>query len=97
MTKDNINPSHYKQGKIECIDALEAATVNKKGLDAVCTANVIKYLWRCEEKGGVEDLKKAMWYLQKMIDNNSTEEEFVRKSSPSMVTSFTQDPLWSKL
>ena len=67
--KDNINPSHYKQGKVECIDAIESATVNKKGLDAVCTANVIKYIWRCEEKGGLEDLKKAKWYLEKMISS----------------------------
>jgi hypothetical protein len=69
--KDNINPSHYKQGKVECIDAIESATINKKGLDAVCTANVIKYLWRCEEKGGVEDMQKALWYLQKMISNQT--------------------------
>lgn len=67
--KDNINPSHYKQGKIECIDAIESATINKKGLEAVCTANVIKYIWRCEEKGGIEDLKKAKWYLEKMISS----------------------------
>lgn len=67
--KDNINPSHYKQGKVECIVAIESATINKKGLDAVCTANVIKYIWRCEEKGGLEDLRKAKWYLEKMIDS----------------------------
>jgi hypothetical protein len=65
--KDKVNPSHYKQGKVECIDAIESATIGKKGLDAVCTANVIKYIWRCEQKGGVEDLKKAQWYLNKMI------------------------------
>lgn len=99
--KDNINPSHYKQGKVECIEALEAATVNKTGLDAICTANVIKYLWRCEEKGGVEDLKKAQWYLSKMIEHN-TPKEFVHPDAvyakePQKVTSFTQDPLWSKL
>ena len=67
--KDNINPSHYKQGKVECIDAIESATINKKGLEAVCTANVIKYIWRCEEKGGLEDLRKAKWYLEKMISS----------------------------
>lgn len=65
---DKINPSHYKQGKIECIDAIEAATAEKKGLQAVCTANVIKYIWRCEQKNGLEDLKKAQWYLNKMIE-----------------------------
>jgi hypothetical protein len=85
--KDNVNPSHYKQGKVECIDAIEAATINKKGLDAVCTANVIKYIWRAESKGGVEDLKKAMWYLQRMIDHN-TPKEFVH---PSAVQEYKDD------
>lgn len=79
--KDNVNPSHYKQGAIECIDAIEAATINKKGLDAVCTANVIKYIWRCEQKGGVEDLKKAKWYLEKMIAQYETKKEFVHPSA----------------
>ena len=65
---DNINPSHYKQGDVECIEALESATCNLKGLDAVCTANAIKYLWRWKEKNGVEDLKKAKWYIDKLIE-----------------------------
>ena len=44
---DNVNhPSHYTQGGIECIDALKAATVDLTGIEAVCTANAIKYLWR---------------------------------------------------
>ena len=69
--KDNVNnPSHYTQGKVECIDAIESATVNKIGLDAVCTANIIKYIWRCENKNGLEDLKKAQWYLDKLITHN---------------------------
>ena len=71
--RDNINPNHYRQGKIECIDALEAATTNLMGLDAVCTANAIKYLWRWQEKGGVEDLKKSIWYINKLIDNQPRE------------------------
>ena len=59
---DMVNhPSHYTQGGIECVDALKAATVSKTGIEAVCTANVIKYLWRYEEKNGVEDVKKARW------------------------------------
>ena len=68
MTKDKINPDHYKAGAVECIVALEAATVNKTGIEAVCTSNVIKYLWRYEAKGGLEDVKKAQWYLQKLIE-----------------------------
>lgn len=43
--------------------------VGKSGIEAVCVANVIKYLWRYEEKGGVESVKKAEWYLKKLIDN----------------------------
>ena len=68
MMSDNVNhPSHYTQGGIECIEALEAATVNLKGIEAVCTANAIKYLWRWKEKNGKEDLKKAIWYIKKLI------------------------------
>lgn len=66
--KDNVNhPSHYTQGGVECIDALTAATVNLQGIEAVCTANAIKYLWRWKQKNGVEDLKKAKWYIDKLI------------------------------
>lgn len=67
--KDNVNhPSHYNQGKIECIEAIESATIGKSGIEAVCVANVIKYLWRYEEKGGRESVEKAMWYLQKLLE-----------------------------
>lgn len=65
---DNVNhPTHYTQGGIECIDAIKAATVGKNGIDAVCTANAIKYLWRYEAKNGLEDVKKAAWYLDRLI------------------------------
>ena len=65
---DMVNhPSHYTQGGIECIDALKAATVSKTGIEAVCTANAIKYLWRYEEKSGSEDVKKARWYIDRLI------------------------------
>lgn len=66
--KDNVNhPSHYTQGKVECIDALESATIGKAGIEAVCVANVIKYLWRYEEKNGLEDVKKAQFYLNRLL------------------------------
>ena len=65
---DMVNhPDHYTQGRIECIDALKAATVSKTGIEAVCTANAIKYLWRYEEKNGIEDVKKARWYIDRLI------------------------------
>lgn len=65
---DMVNhPTHYTQGGIECIDALKAATVSKTGIEAVCTANAIKYLWRYEEKNGIEDVRKARWYIDRLI------------------------------
>lgn len=65
---DNINhPPHYTAGKVECIDAIEAATEGLSGIKAVCTANAIKYLWRWPRKGQIEDLKKAEWYIEKLI------------------------------
>lgn len=97
---DAINPSHYKQGKVECIDAIESATVHKTGLEAVCTANVIKYLFRYEAKNGLEDVRKAQWYLNKLIDylehkeeidemiaESNAEEEPTRPSKPQTFTS----------
>ena len=66
---DIVNhPKHYTQGKIECIDAIESAVSELAGLDAVCTANVIKYVWRWKHKNGSQDLRKAQWYLNKLID-----------------------------
>lgn len=67
MTETVNHPQHYNAGKVECIDALEAATINLTGIQAFCTANAIKYLWRWKKKGGVEDLRKARWYLDKLI------------------------------
>ena len=64
---DPINPDHYKQGKVECIDAIESATTNLKGGEAVCTAQIIKYIWRWKAKNGLEDLKKVQWYLNRLV------------------------------
>lgn len=65
---DNVNhPSHYTQGGIECIDAIKSAVSGLAGIEAVCTGNIIKYLWRWKFKNGLEDLKKARWYLDKLI------------------------------
>lgn len=68
MTKDSVNsPSHYTQAGIECIDAITAAVSGKSGIEAVCIANVIKYVWRYELKNGVEDVRKAQWYLNRLV------------------------------
>ena len=73
FTSDKVNPSYYKIGKVECIDALEAATINLQGLDSVSTANAIKNLWRRKDKGGVSDLQKSLWYIEKLITNQPKE------------------------
>lgn len=66
---DPVNhPTHYTAGKVECIDALEAATAGLTGIEAVCTASAIKYLWRWKRKGGHEDLAKARWYINRLLD-----------------------------
>jgi len=66
--EDKVNhPKHYTNGKVECIDALEAATTGLIGIEAVCTANAIKYLWRWKYKNGVEDLEKAKWYIDRLL------------------------------
>ena len=59
-------PSHYTQGEVECIDAIESATIGLVGIIAVCVGNVIKYVWRFARKNGIEDLDKADYYLQKL-------------------------------
>ena len=66
---DNLShPKHYQSSNgVECIDAIESATEDLTGLEAVCTANVLKYIWRWKRKNGLEDLKKARWYLDKLI------------------------------
>ena len=69
--KDAINPDHYKSGEVEAIDAIEAATVNKFGINSACVANVIKYLWRYESKNGLEDVKKAKWYFNRLMKANT--------------------------
>jgi len=65
--QDMVNsPLHYNKAGIETIDALEAMLVD--GFDYYLQGNIVKYLWRFRYKNGVEDLKKAQWYLNKLIE-----------------------------
>ena len=68
---DMVNhPKHYKaKNGMEVIDVIEAFTANLNGYEASHTANVIKYICRWKEKNGLEDLKKAQWYLDRLIKN----------------------------
>ncbi len=65
---DKINsPSHYTHSKLECIDVIEEMTGD--GFEHYLRGNIIKYLWRYNHKNKcpVEDLKKANWYLNRLI------------------------------
>ena len=66
---DPVNrPSHYTAGGIECIDAIKASMSTEAFLGFL-KGNVQKYMWRYEKKvAQVEDLKKAQWYLSKLIE-----------------------------
>lgn len=65
---DNVNrPAHYNTGKYESIDVM----VETQGIDAVknfCICNAFKYIYRHRFKNGVEDIKKAIWYLNKYVE-----------------------------
>lgn len=64
------HPAHYQsETGLEVIDAIEAFTFDLKGIEAVDTGNVIKYICRWKHKNGVQDLKKCMWYLQHLIEH----------------------------
>lgn len=62
------HPDHYKSGKYEVIDIIDEFTKDLSGTEAVCTANAIKYILRWKKKNGIQDVKKAIWYLQHMVD-----------------------------
>ena len=61
------HPSHYTQGGIECIEAIRAS-MTADGFCDYCKGNIIKYIWRWRDKGGVEDLRKASVYLDWLIN-----------------------------
>lgn len=70
---DPVNhPSQYTQGEVECIDAIDSAVTALPPDEAVCVANVIKYVWRYRLKSPVESLKKARWYLDRLIGKMET-------------------------
>jgi len=67
-SKDMVNhPPHYNSGEIECIDAIQAS-MSREGFISYCKGNIIKYLWRFEHKNGLEDLEKAGWYFDKLLE-----------------------------
>ncbi len=65
---DNIRPDHYQVGGIETWDYLKAKMTQEE-LKGFAIGNVMKYLSRTNHKNGLEDIKKAKWYLDKVIED----------------------------
>ena len=61
------HPKHYIRNGLEAIDVIKAFTSDLEGMYAYGTGNALKYMCRWKEKGGVQDLKKARWYISWMI------------------------------
>lgn len=65
---DNVNhPKHYETGRFECIEVMEEA-LGTEAVKGFCLCNAFKYIYRCRNKNGLEDIKKADWYLKKLIE-----------------------------
>jgi len=76
---DPVNsPFHYSCSPIQCIEAIESS-MSLESFKGFLKGNCIKYLWRYQHKNGAEDLKKAQWYLSRLIEIREGEEEKARK------------------
>lgn len=65
---DNVNhPSHYETGSFECIDVM-LETQGKEAVKNFCLCNAFKYIYRHNNKNGLEDIQKAKWYIDKYIE-----------------------------
>jgi hypothetical protein len=74
-TRDDMvnDPPHYNTGSIECIDAIQAALTPIE-FRGYCKGNNLKYTWREHYKGEDEDLKKAAWYLDRLLQSIDDDE-----------------------
>lgn len=93
---DNVNhPPHYNTGKYESIDVM----VETQGINAVknfCICNAFKYIYRHRFKNGVEDIKKAIWYLNKYVElNELTTDEFEPKLMGKSTDATYIDESWA--
>ena len=93
---DNVNhPAHYNTGKYESIDVM----VETQGVNAVknfCICNAFKYIYRHRFKNGVEDIKKAIWYLNKYVElNELTTDEVELKPMGKSADAIYIDESWA--
>lgn len=80
--KDNVNPEYYKDGNIECIDALETvASLNQERSEIPSQMNAIKYLWRYNNKENpFRDIQKTLWYVARILLNKLKKDETFNSS-----------------
>lgn len=68
MANDNVHsPQHYTAGSVEVIEIIDDAVQGADPFEAVCQANIIKYILRYRHKNGAEDVKKAIWYAERLV------------------------------
>ena len=101
---DPINPSHYKHLPAEAIDIIEAAIAKAPSNEsAYLQGQVLKYLLRCWEKKGIEDLRKAKWYLDRLVNefdgllaeaSGANETPSDEPSEPSPPKTFSVEVFW---
>ena len=82
LGKDNVNPEYYKDGDIECIDALETvASLNSVNEEIPSQMNAIKYLWRYNNKENpFRDIQKTLWYVARILLNKLKKDETFNSS-----------------
>jgi len=86
---DNINsPNHYNSGDIETIDYIQDKLTAEQ-FEGYLAGNVMKYVSRYRHKNGIEDLKKARWHIDRLIDGAREEKTVVRMCAYCGVTFFT--------
>ena len=68
------NPAHYNKGGVECIDAIRGS-MSAEAFRGFLKGNVMKYVFRYEAKNGLEDLRKARWYLERLIGEVEADEK----------------------
>lgn len=81
-----VNPNHYKsKNGLEVIDCIEAFTADLTGIEAVCVANILKYICRYKKKNGLQDCRKAAWFVNKLIkhlEEQEQEKKYEKKDIP---------------
>ena len=83
-----IRPAHYTQGGVECIEAIKAS-MNTLEYQGYLKGNVLKYVWRWRDKGGVEDLRKAQVYLGWLLDTFEAEPADQPEATADEIANYT--------